>query len=76
MDRVLTIMEELAKCQPAHFTNGGRDVEAVYLDSESIGVILCQTTAMRLEIEELEIEVIRLRINNRTEGISKEAKDS
>jgi hypothetical protein len=60
MDRVKIIMSELATCQAAHFKDEGKTVGAVYLRSESIGVIACQASAMRAEINKLEWEVERL----------------
>jgi len=60
MDRVEIIMAEITKCQPAHFKDNGRTIAAVYLPSESIGVILCQAAAMRLDASRKDSEIERL----------------
>lgn len=61
VDRAEKIILEISKSHPAHYTDGGATIAAVYLQSESIGVIACQAIAMRLTIQKLESEVERLR---------------
>ena len=61
VDRVEIIMTELAKCNPAHFTDNGKNIEAVYLPSESIGVVLCHAAAMRLDMQKMKSEIERLK---------------
>lgn len=58
--KLSVIMAEIAKCQPAHFKDSGNTVAAMYLPSESIGVIICQAAAMRLELSRKDSEIERL----------------
>jgi len=60
VDRAAIIAQEIAKCSPAHYKNEGKTIAAVYLKSESIGVIICQVAALVLEIEKLITENERL----------------
>lgn len=58
IDRSNIIISEIAKCQPAHYS--GNNVNAVYLSSESIGIIICQSLAMKLELTKAMSEIDRL----------------
>lgn len=59
-DRTSVILAELAKGGPSHYQDGGKVIGAVYLSSESIGIIVCQAAAIRLEMAKLQDEVDRL----------------